>query len=138
MKVCSKCKKLKHDIEFTKGQNYCIECKKLYRHNYTIQNQKRLNENSRVWRAKEKLEVLKHYYPNGDYPVCVRCGFSDIRALSIDHILGGGTAQKEDYKVGGNHFYTWLRKQRYPSGYQVLCMNCQFIKRHEKEEWANV
>lgn len=55
---------------------------------------------------------------------------SDIRCLTIDHINGGGTKEREKNKIpSGQAFYTWLKKNGYPDGYQVLCMNCQFIKR---------
>jgi serine/threonine protein phosphatase PrpC len=91
-----------------------------------------------------KREVLTHY-GNGKC-VCVKCGFSDIRSLSIDHINGNGnkhraevvrTTAKEKGTVnggGGIRFYRWLIKNNLPEGYQTLCMNCQFIKRDENCE----
>ena len=45
---------------------------------------------------KTKREVLTHY-GNGKY-ACVKCGFDDGRALSIDHINSGG--RKERIKLG--------------------------------------
>ena len=69
---------------------------------------------------KLKIEVLSHYGKNGK-PICVRCGFDDIRALSIDHILGDG--RKHRTKIGiqrGSQFYRWLRREGYPSRYQTL------------------
>lgn len=80
--------------------------------------------------ARLKMEILMHYSPN---LVCQRCEFSDIRALSIDHIYGGG--RQHSRRVG--NFYLWLRRNHYPSGFQVLCMNCQAIKRLENHECAN-
>lgn len=77
-----------------------------------------------------KKEVLTHY-GNGQL-ACVRCGFKDIRGLSIDHINGNRGKDKDSRKL-----YRWLRRNNYPDGYQTLCMNCQFIKREEKKEWAN-
>ena len=73
---------------------------------------------------KLKLMVLS-YYSNG-LLTCKQCGFSDIRALSIDHINGGGAIHRKTMK--GTSFYSYLIKENYPEGYQVLCMNCQFIK----------
>jgi len=66
------------------------------------------------------------YYGQGQLH-CVKCGFSDIRALSIDHIDGKGNLHKE-------FSYRWLIKNNYPEGYQTLCMNCQWIKRHTNNE----
>lgn len=59
--------------------------------------------------------------------ICSCCG-EDIKAfLSIDHIDGGGKKHREDIKVD---FYSWLKRNNYPSGYQVLCMNCQFGRKN--------
>lgn len=72
-----------------------------------------------------KEEVIKHYSPTAicQYP---GCDCSDIRALSMDHINGGGRKHKK-----GAGLYFWLRNKGYPPGYQVLCMNHQAIKRDE-------
>ena len=82
-----------------------------------------------------KQEVLGHY-GNGKL-ACVNCGFDDIRALSIDHINGGGRKHIRGlYGRGGAHFYRLLRRNGYPEGYQTLCMNCQWVKRFDKREWG--
>lgn len=83
-------------------------------------------------REKRRLEVLSHY-SDGEIK-CKMCGYTDIRALSIDHILGKGTTHRKQTKGGGYYLYSWLKKNNYPDGYQVLCMNCQFIKRHTNHE----
>jgi hypothetical protein len=76
-----------------------------------------------------KLRVLT-YYGDGKC-ACVRCGYTDIRALSIDHINNNGYQHRKEMKANGVNFYRLLEKQLYPNGYQTLCMNCQFIKREE-------
>ena len=76
-----------------------------------------------------RLKALKYY--GGGECRCVRCGFSDIRALSIDHINGGGGKHQ---KIIRKNIYYWLAENKYPPGYQTLCMNCQFIKMHENKE----
>lgn len=63
--------------------------------------------------VKLKAEVLT-YYGNGK-AACVKCGFSDIRALCLDHINGGGT--KESRKGGTRELYRRLRREGYPNGY---------------------
>jgi hypothetical protein len=83
---------------------------------------------------KIKEEVMRYYSPELK---CLRCGFSDIRALSIDHLDGKGAEHRRKLsglKRGGRIFYSWFKKNNYPSGFQVLCMNCQFIKREENNE----
>ncbi len=79
-----------------------------------------------------KLQVLQ-YYSKSKMPVCSLCGFTNILALSIDHIGGGGNAHRRELaKVGyasggsGYGFYRWLINNKWPSGFRVLCMNCQF------------
>ncbi len=93
----------------------------------------------RHWeRAREiKEECLAHY---GDGKlVCVHCGFSDIRALSIDHIEGNGSEHRRlNHLKRGAPFYRWLLKRGYPGGYQTLCMNCQYIKRYTNGESGGI
>jgi len=95
------------------------------------------NERSKIWSQKIKYEVLSHY-SHLSTPVCRQCGMSDIRTLSIDHIKGGGGDHRRELfgknRKGGRHFYRWLQDNNYPEGYQVLCMNCQWIKRYENGE----
>lgn len=62
---------------------------------------------------------------------CVTCGFSDIRALQIDHMNNDGA--KERKSLGGQNFsgwrfYEYLIKNGLPDGYQTLCANCNMIK----------
>jgi hypothetical protein len=78
-----------------------------------------------------KIDVCTHY-GNG-VCACIRCGFDDIRALSIDHINGCGVEARKK-ETAGVSFYRKLKKNNYPSGFQTLCMNCQFIKRIENNE----
>jgi len=89
------------------------------------------SEHARIRRQKVKKEVLTHY-GNGNCS-CVRCGFEDIRALSIDHINGNGHYLRTKNKSHRN-ITKWLKDNDFPIGYQTLCMNCQFIKRFEKGE----
>lgn len=79
-----------------------------------------------------KIEVLT-YYGNGRC-ACVRCGFKDIRALSVDHIEGGGNRERVGRLKNTRTFYRGLQQEDYPDGYQTLCMNCQWIKRFENGE----
>jgi hypothetical protein len=61
--------------------------------------------------------------------VCARCGFDDKRALTLDHKLNNGN--KERKELGERGVYVKARDNYLPNEYQTLCMNCQFIKRHE-------
>lgn len=88
-----------------------------------------------AWQYRQacKVDVLK-YYGNGEC-ACVNCGFNDIRALSLDHINGGGRKHFRELGGGGITFYIWLKENDCPEGYQTLCMNCQYIKRVANNEY---
>lgn len=65
--------------------------------------------------------------------VCVKCGFGDERALNIDHINGGGS--KEAKSFGGSYFKKIRTKiESGSTDYQILCANCNQIKRRENNE----
>jgi hypothetical protein len=72
-----------------------------------------------------------------DSSPALKCGvfsavFYNIKALSIDHINGGGGKHRKESNI--THFYNWLKKNNYPTGFQTLCLNCQFIKRYDAKE----
>jgi len=85
---------------------------------------------------KMRLECLTHY---SNPPKCACCGEDNIVFLSIDHVNGDGADQRRKLKKelgyfpGGNNLPYWLKKNNYPEGYQVLCYNCNFAKRQNKE-----
>ena len=91
--------------------------------------QKIYGEKAKAKRKQLKLEVLSHYSPDLK---CGSCGFSDVRSLSIDHIKGNGTKHRKE--IGNVDFYQWIKKNNFPKGFQVLCFNCQWIKRVEDNE----
>jgi len=78
-------------------------------------------------RVIEVKRMVLSYYGNGKV-ACVKCGFDNMHALSIDHING------REGKGRIVSFYYWLIRNGYPEGYQTLCMNCQWIKRYECNE----
>lgn len=61
---------------------------------------------------------------------CSCCGETEPMFLSIDHVHNDGAKERKSglYRGSGSAFYQWLRKNGFPSGYQVLCMNCQIGK----------
>lgn len=65
--------------------------------------------------------------------VCKRCGFGDIRALQIDHVSGDGNEERKRFK-NSTTIYRHLIKNEKSKKYQVLCANCNWIKRVENNE----
>lgn len=79
-------------------------------------------------RKQLKIQVLSHYSNDNDNPTCKTCGENHIEFLEIDHINGGGREHRKQLHLYGNVLYRWLIKNNYPSGFQVLCSNCNTKK----------
>ena len=64
---------------------------------------------------------------------CVKCGFDDYRALQIDHVGGGGSRER---KAVTRSYYTMIVESilKDEGKYQLLCANCNWIKRVENSE----
>lgn len=91
---------------------------------YHLLHKDRINENHRLRRRQIKREVFEAY----GGAICICCGEKEIAFLSIDHVNGGGSMHQKE--IGKGALYGWLIKNSFPSGYQVLCMNCQFGRKH--------
>ncbi len=67
---------------------------------------------------------------------CVRCGYNDARALQFDHKLGGGSKHRREIGNGIRYLrhLMSLADEILSSQFQVLCANCNQIKREENGE----
>ena len=78
-----------------------------------------------------KIQALKMY--GGEEPKCAWCGENRYECLQIDHINDDGYKDRRIAKSsigGGENFFRWLIKQPHqPDKYQVLCANCNVVKR---------
>ena len=90
------------------------------------------NIHQRKYTEQIKTEVINHYGGK-----CFYCNHIKIKSLTIDHIKGKGTKHRKEMKFSGLQFYKWLKNNNYPDDFQCLCMNCQFIKREESNEYGN-
>lgn len=79
-------------------------------------------------RARAKQLALKTGTMNAYGGHCACCGEPHVAFLSIDHINNDGAARRREGQGHGRNFYKWLRDHDYPTGYQVLCFNCNFAK----------
>jgi hypothetical protein len=99
------------------GSGHCNECRGGLR-DEEHQKAKIDRDNLRV----EVFDKLGHK--------CSRCGFDDKRALQVDHINGGG--EKDRQRFSQTTFLKHVLAN--PHLFQILCANCNWIKRHENEE----
>ena len=78
---------------------------------------------------KEILELLGNR--------CKLCGFSDFRALQIDHVNAGGRKHRRQYPSRCTYYRKILAEIKAGSKeYQCLCANCNEIKRVKNEEYG--
>lgn len=94
-----------------------------YRLDYNQRHLSRLGV--REMRRLEQVRVLMHYSNPTGTPICNNCGEQDMTVLCIDHISGGGSKHE---KERNSPLSRWLIKNNYPSGFQVLCANCNIRK----------
>lgn len=77
------------------------------------------------YNKKVRLRVLRHY-SGSQKPFCVCCAENTYEFLSIDHIENGRGNPAP--KQRGRSLYTWLIKNKFPDGFQILCHNCNQAK----------
>lgn len=127
---CSNC-----DNKFIQNNDndlWCICCKKKYKIQINIV-QKRNSQRRRNIELREEIFKLL-----GNK--CERCGFDDYRALQIDHIEGHSSKDKvniKDNPITGVVYYNKVLNtinNKQTNKYQLLCANCNWIKRSENKE----
>ena len=97
-------------------------------YNYQLDYRRKKLFNTKEWYRRKRLAVLSLLGNK-----CVMCGIDDFRVLQIDHIQGGGY---KDKKSRTEAYWTTvinsvLKKE---NKYQLLCANCNWIKRFENNE----
>lgn len=103
--------------------------RKEYYKKYSLEHKKEIVNKNRNYYQRLKREA---YFVLGNK--CCRCGFPDHRALQIDHINGGGL--KDDLmRHHQTHYRAVINSMKLQEGrYQLLCANCNWIKRWENNE----
>jgi len=96
-----------------------------YNKAYYAKNQESQKEKAKQLARSIRLEVLAHYGGK-----CLFCGDKNTNHLSIDHIDNNGAEHRKTFNLEGGKIYRWLRKNNYPSGFQILCHNHNFEKGH--------
>lgn len=98
-----------------------------------ISRNKEIHRQAREMRKRRRNKILELLGGK-----CKQCGYSDVRALHIDHINGGGGRERR--ALHQNAFYLSIISQAendiesFLSKYQLLCANCNAIKLASKEQ----
>lgn len=97
--------------------------------NWSKLHRERVNASNReLIKAARSLVLAKYDHK------CSRCGFSDERALQVDHVVGDGAEEKKSRHSIGEAAYYKKVFDDVVGKYQLLCANCNWIKRVENEE----
>ena len=129
--ICKPCwnKKQKEYRDSNKGKIRVIRDRAYRKHRDSpewVENEK---ERGRDYWASLRHDAIMAY---GGYR-CECCGETEPLFLSIDHINNDGAEHRRSlgYKEGngkGAAIYSWLKRNKYPEGFQILCMNCNHGK----------
>lgn len=96
------------------------------------------SETKNRFRANRAYQVLRAQVLTVLGEKCARCGFADKRALQVDHREGNGTRERRWRTKAGricqSGIPTYRRVLREPEEYQLLCANCNWIKKAERRE----
>lgn len=95
---------------------------------YREEHRERMNAYWRDYRARVKAETLEHY---GAACVCVCCGNAYELHLTLDHVKGGGTAERK--ARAGAPSWRIARQEGFPDRFQVMCWNCNWAKHYGGE-----
>lgn len=137
---CSKCGDSKDSLEMSgrrlSSNGYCNKCFSDYekarrldpskkasrlekRRAHRLKNRDKMNGQAKEYDLKIKLEVFGHYGS-----ACACCNETATEFLCIDHVDGDGADHRRNVVNSGPDLYHWLKRNNYPSGFRVLCMNC--------------
>ena len=82
----------------------------------------RVVEGNKRYRKLARLQAIETYGGK-----CKCCGEQRLQFLAIDHIDGNGTEHRKNV-IGNQTVALWLKRNKYPQGFQVLCHNCNSAK----------
>lgn len=80
-------------------------------------------------KSKRYRDTLRHACLDKYGRQCARCGIDDARVLQIDHIAGAGSIERRELRYRAKYYATILADAT--GKYQLLCANCNWIKRLE-------
>ncbi len=136
-KRCRKCSKLvvngrtmcAYHLEYARNyqRNYRPRYKDYFKNRYAANREDILKQDI-SFILQLRMEVIK-----ADGGKCACCGDSHLEFLCVDHIYEDGAEHRKKLfgkSAGGagTKFYRWLKVNGFPSGFQLLCWNCNSSK----------
>lgn len=101
---------------------------------YRIKNWEKIIVREREWNKNYYYRIRNRIYELLGNKCC-RCGIEDNRVFQVDHIKGGGNSRKIINRSGQGRMNKLLKVIEAGSkDYQLLCANCNVIKKHENGE----
>lgn len=135
MKKCRDCRRELSNDSFHKDKTNrdrlrtrCKDCRSKLASVYWEANWKRITAVKKKVYDQLKKDILSKYGNK-----CNKCGFEDWRALQVDHVNGGGSARRNQTNRNWHKFYREVLNDK-AREYQLLCANCNWIKRYENRE----
>ena len=109
-----------------------VERRKLYMNNYNAN--PTIKKKNSAWSIK-KGRIVRRAIIELLGSECVRCGNNDFRVLQVDHINGDGAIDR----LKSSSYEKYLKEPLEAiKKLQVLCANCNWIKRHEEREYMHI
>ena len=120
-----------------------------YQQDYEEKNRDKLRLVGQIWRRKNheilltKQRVRLERYRKEVIAFfggrCIHCGFYNWRVLQLDHINGDGFKERTNKGTNRRSSHKrWKYIREHPEEarrrFQLLCANCNWIKRHERAE----
>jgi len=115
-----------------------------YRKQYSATHKEQVKKHSQKFYKNNRQELLiklKEKYLKDKIEIyrllgnkCKGCGVDDFRVLQIDHIEGGGRNEKKKLTSVRYQSFVLLSILNKEKRYQLLCANCNWIKRYENDE----
>lgn len=118
-RACKKCGEKDPEKFYKLSDSKCKKCT-LFESKIWRQNNPEIVRRSERKKWKNIRKKAIEFYGNK----CECCGESRYEFLALDHINGGGNRHKKQLKEEGISIWYWLQRNNYPSGFRVLCHNC--------------
>ena len=109
----------------TQAKKKFDQARPTYSHDYYMKNRERIQAKNKRFNRKQTEAAIRHY-TNGKMS-CACCSITGLPFLTFDHIHGDGAAHRKRKHYG--RIGAWLVRNGFPSGFQVLCFNCNCAKR---------